>query len=354
VFIGKGGHLCFYGGYEQAIRFLCKEEVKNGQITNPKKFNPNDLVRVYEHTTEEAEKLATAFNMGRKSSSIAGGEKGEKKPPKKSFVNQTGVLFSRNLKIYFNDSGKLRGAIFLTLVLAVLVSIVANGSQYDSYGMTKSLYFALTCAVFFVGCMNSITEVCKERNLIKREYMTTLSLGAYILAKTAMLLLLCLAQSIIFAVVFAIGVGLPKDELMFSPFLEIFLTIFLTGMAGSSMGMFVSCFSKNEDKASKLAPILLLPQMLFSGVIFELGNDILKFISYIATSRWSMEAFGSFVNLNIMDAIMGGNRISRAAEDMFEYTERHATSALIMIALFSVVFSIISVFALLSIKNSED
>jgi ABC-type multidrug transport system ATPase subunit len=354
VFIGAGGYLCYYGSYEQAIRFLCEEEVRRGEIADPRKFDPNNIVKVYAKTTNDAQKYSQKFNMGRSSSTIAGSAKGDKPPQKRSFIKQTGILFQRNVKLYINDSGKIRGSLILTALLAFFVSLVANGTQYDSYNMTKSLYFALTCAVFFVGCMNAITEVCKERSLIKREYMTTLSLGAYILAKTAVLLILCAVQSLIFAAFFAAGVGMPPDKLMFEPFLEVLLTIFLTGMAGSSMGMFVSCLSKNEDKAAKLAPLLLLPQMLFSGVIFELGNDILKAISYIVTSRWSMEAFGTFVNLNVMDAMMNGRRIPRTAEDMFEFTQKHAINSLIMIALFSVFFSVVSAFVLALIRNSDD
>jgi ABC-type multidrug transport system permease subunit len=253
------------------------------------------------------------------------------------------------VKLYLNDWKKIIKTFGFAALLAFFVTVVENGFQHEKYGITKSLYFALSCAVFFVGCSNAITEVCKERNLIKREYMTTLSLGAYISAKTALLLILCAINSLIFASVFAARVGMTEAELLFAPFLEILLTIFLTGLAGSAIGMFVSCLSKNEDAASKLAPILILPQILFSGVIFELGDGFVKHISYIVTARWAMEAFGSFVNLNDLSEKLNSN-----ADFMFEFTQEHAAWSLFKLALFPLVFCSLSFFALKNIRNSKE
>jgi ABC-type multidrug transport system permease subunit len=221
--------------------------------------------------------------------------------------------------------------------------------------MTKSLFFALSCAVYFVGCMNAITEICKERNLIKREYMTTLSIGAYIISKTLLMIIVSFLQSAIFVGFFAVKVGLPEDVLLFDPLIEIMVITFLTSMAGAAMGMFVSSVNKNEDKASKLAPLLLMPQLLCSGVIFALDNPVLKAISNLTTVRWSMEAFGSIANLNVLDVITAdGMRISRKAEEMFEFTKQHANNVIIILILFSIVFCVLSGICLMRIRQSDD
>ena len=77
-------------------------------------------------------------------------------------------------------------------LLGALISLVADGEQFKQYEMTKSLLFALSCSAFWVGMLNSIQEICKERTVLKREYMTGLSLSAYVLSKAVVLGVLCL------------------------------------------------------------------------------------------------------------------------------------------------------------------
>jgi ABC-type multidrug transport system permease subunit len=203
--------------------------------------------------------------------------------------------------------------------------------------------------------MNAITEVCKERNLVKREYMTTLSLGAYILSKSVVMALLCAIQSLLFAGMFYLNVGLPEEELLFEPFWEITLTVFMTLLSGASIGMLVSCLSKNEDQAAKFAPILLIPQLLFSGVIFDLGTPFLKNISYVVTARYAMEVFGSFANLNLLDVVTtDGIHIPREDEEIFTFTAEHINDTLIKMILFVLAYCILSAILLRRIKKADD
>ena len=65
--------------------------------------------------------------------------------------------------------------------------------------MTKSLLFSLSCSGFWIGMLNAIQEICKERVVLKREYMTGLSLSAYVLSKAVVLGILCLVQSVLLA-----------------------------------------------------------------------------------------------------------------------------------------------------------
>ena len=172
--------------------------------------------------------------------------------------------------------------------------------------------------------LNAIQEICKERTILKREYMTGLSLTNYVISKILVLGLLCVIQSILIVVVFAIAVGMPEEGVMMSPFLEILITTFITALSASAMGLFVSSLFTNADRAMTVAPILLMPQILFSGMMFSLSGAT-KIISWFATCRWSMEAYGTTANLNDLQLSLQqkGLPLQHLAEDCFEYTTSH-------------------------------
>lgn len=96
-----------------------------------------------------------------------------------------------------------------------------------------------------------------------------------------------------------------------APFLEMFITTVLTAVASTAMGLCVSSMFKNADRAMTLAPILLMPQILFSGLIFNLEGAT-EYISWFAICRWSMEGYGTTADLNALKP--------NGYDDTFEYT----------------------------------
>jgi hypothetical protein len=47
-------------------------------------------------------------------------------------------------------------------------------------------------------------------------------------------------------------------------------------------------------------PLALIPQILFSGLLFPFGNGIstTRVLSWFTVSRWAMDAYGATVSLN--------------------------------------------------------
>ena len=109
-----------------------------------------------------------------------------------------------------------------------------------------------------------------------------------------------------------------------SPFLEILITTFFTAISASAMGLFVSSLFTNADRAMTVAPILLMPQILFSGMMFSLSGAT-KVISWFATCRWSMEGYGTTANLNELQLSLQqkGLPLQHLPEDCFEFTSEH-------------------------------
>ncbi len=323
VFMGKDGNLCFFGSYYEALTF----------------FGVSDIVDVYNMITEQSKQWSAKFEKARVAPGKVRQTTAVSSKSKKSRFKQLRILSARYMKLIVNDKQRLLLLLAQAPFLAVLISFVADGKQFEQYEMTKSLLFALSCLAFWTGIFNAVQEICKERAIMKREYMTGLSLSAYISSKIIVLGVLCLIQSAMITGIFSLMVGLPNEGIIAHPFFEFYATTFITAVASTAMGLFVSSLFTNADRAMTVVPFLLMPQILFSGLIFKLSGAV-EIISWFAVCRWSMEGYGTTANLNDLPLRLQqeGIMIPHEAEAFFEYTTSHFLTSWGILVLYTVVF----------------
>ncbi len=338
VFMGKGGNLCFCGSYEDALAF----------------FGVSDVIDIYELIADAAQKWREKYDAstGRQNVSKTTNEKIRSNKKKSGF--QLPVLCSRYAKLILNDRQRLILLFAQAPILALLISLVANGQQFAQYEMTKSLLFALACCAFWLGMLNSIQEICKERNIIRREYMTGLSLGSYIISKILVLGVVCMIQSVLIVGVFALAIGLPDKGILFDPFSELLITTFLTALSAASTGLFISSFFTNADKATSVAPLMLMPQILFSGLIFKLSGAA-ELISWFAVCRWSMEGYGTTADLNDLELRLQqeGIMIPHESESFYEFTTSHILTAWGILAVFCIGFLVLTRIVMINLRKEK-
>ena len=165
---------------------------------------------------------------------------------------------------------------------------------------------------------------------------------------------ICAVQSVLLTGTFTAMVGIPENGVITNPFVELLGITFLTSLSASAMGIFVSSLFKNADRAMTVAPILLMPQLLFSGLIFKLEGAS-KTISWIATCRFSMEGYGTTANLNSLPTKLQqqGIMIEHEVESYFEFTKAHFCFAVMMLVLFIVIFALLAKIVLINIKKDS-
>lgn len=173
--------------------------------------------------------------------------------------------------------------------------------QLDLFGGTQTGLFMLVCVAIFVGICNSIQEICKERNILKREYMTNLKLTAYMSSKIIVQALICAVQMVLVLAIFAISV---KEKEMYSSgvifhsiWIEYFITMFLLCFAADTMALVISSVVKNNSTANTFIPIVLIVQIVFSGVLFDLGDAMDKFAA-LMISKWGIAGLAISSRLN--------------------------------------------------------
>lgn len=348
IFLGKGGNLCFCGSYDDALKF----------------FEVDSLVNVYNMLTENSLEWKDKYIKSPYVSSpqfSAATHEGKKISASNKMANlrhyqlitQLVVLSKRYTKLLLNDRQRMFLLILQAPLLAILISLVVDGQEFVQYEMTKSILFALSCAAFWIGIMNTIQEVCKERVILKREYMTGLLLPAYIGSKMIVMAVISAIQASLLLGTFSILVGIPNKGIIMPSFVEMYITTFIAIFSAAGMGIFVSSLFKNPERAMTIAPIMVLPQIIYSGIIFKL-SDAAEKISNIVACRWSMESYGSIANLNELPYKAqqeGLTLMIRETESFFERTSNHLIFTWAVLLGIVVMYSLFSTMILRSIKR---
>lgn len=166
-----------------------------------------------------------------------------------------------------------------------------------SGGDAQKILFIMAFAAVMFGCINGAREIVKEAPIYRRERTVNLGIMPYMFSKIAVLGVLCLLQSAI--LVFLVNLVAPIHQGIFLPApLEVYITLALTALTGLMLGLTISAIAPNNDRAMSFIPIILIPQVIFSGIIFPLNNLFLRFLGAFFAAGWAMSGTGSSVGLH--------------------------------------------------------
>ena len=345
IFMGPGGRVCFVGSVDGAKEF----------------FQTDDLTSIYNLIHDAPEMWSGRFAAAEHSqnSDVRRELSPERKKMQSAKKTSSGLQFCtvvrRYLELMCNDRKRLAVLLLQPILIGVLLSIVADDDIFDIYESTKSMMFVLSCSAIWLGVFDSIQEICKERNILRREYMAGLKMGVYILSKLFVQCLLGAVQSICLVFTFLLIVKGNEEGILFDSFyLEILVTVWLTVLASIAMGFIISAIVRTGDKAMAAAPFVLIVQLLFSGILFEL-KGVAEYISYITVSRWSVEALGSIVHLNDLELRMQADipTLEHEAESLFDATKSHLMQDWGILAIMTAVFMVISLLLIRNVSRDE-
>ena len=80
--------------------------------------------------------------------------------------------------------------------------------------------------------------------------------------------------------------------------LESYITLALTSLAGLMVGLAISAIAPNNDRAISFVPIILIPQVIFSGAIIPLKDWVTQILATVFPTRWAMAALGTSIGLH--------------------------------------------------------
>jgi hypothetical protein len=195
------------------------------------------------------------------------------------------------------------------LVTAMMVVLFRAGSfsggEPDALGPTQ-LVFWIAFAGFFFGLTYGLLQIVGEMAVFRRERFAGLHVGAYVLAKMAVLVpLLALVAAVLLGALRALD-RLPA--LGWQTGLALFATMLLESVAALALGLFVSAAVADAAQATLALPMVCFPQVLFAGAIVPVPQMALpgRAISLGMATRWAFEALGRILPIDEGGAAASG------------------------------------------------
>jgi ABC transport system ATP-binding/permease protein len=212
--------------------------------------------------------------------------------------HQLAILCRRYIELLLADRKNLALLLLQAPIIALLLLFVSHDDGLVANRIeAKKLVFMLALTGVWFGVINSAREICKEVAVLRRERLGGLSQTAYLGSKLIVLAGLVTIQSALLVGTLALKVDMPEHGILLPALAEIYITVLLAGFAGITLGLALSAIASTPDKAMSLIPIVLVPQVLFAGVMFLLTGAT-SVVGWLVSARPAVDALSSIVDIN--------------------------------------------------------
>jgi ABC transport system ATP-binding/permease protein len=172
---------------------------------------------------------------------------------------------------------------------------IETGGAYSFYhNKNIPVYFFMSVVVaLFFGLTMSAEEIFKDRKILKREQFLRLSRSSYLTSKVCVMFFISAIQTFLFIVVGNSILEIPLQEVRY------WIILFTCSCFANMLGLNISASFNSAVTIYILIPLLIIPQLLLSGVVisFDKFNPRVTkpigvpFAGEIMASRWAFEAF---------------------------------------------------------------
>ena len=212
-------------------------------------------------------------------------------------IRQFATLSRRYMGVLARDKFNL----FILFVQAPIIALLTY-LVVDAKGQRDFPYFILALVALWFGTSVAAREVIRERAVYNRERMVNLRLFPYVGSKLFVLLLIVSFQCILlFGTLKLLDVATLMDLPGRFGGLPQLIVMILTGMVGIALGLFISSVVRTSEMATSLVPLILIPQILFSGLV-GVPVGIARVAGVVMPATW---AFDEMKRLSGLDVLRG-------------------------------------------------
>lgn len=184
------------------------------------------------------------------------------------------LLLSFFIKFYKSEEGEAASYIFK-----------------ESENLPQYLFISVI-VVLFLGLTVSAEEIIRDQKILKREQFLNLSRKSYLFSKIGIMFAISAIQALLYVVVG--NLVLEINGMWFA----YWLILFSTSCFANLLGLNISASFNSAKVIYILIPILIIPQLLFSGVIVKFdklypifsSQASVPWIGNVMASRWAYEA----------------------------------------------------------------
>ncbi len=317
MIIDKGGYQVFFGNPTEAIiyfktitRHANPDEdqcVKCGNVDTDQILQIVEAKVVDEHGKATRLRKISPIEWAEKfheksGSKVHEGAPGKQTIPENNFsipglFKQSVIFFTRDFLSKAADKQYILISLFGPPLLAFLLAFFTRYTS-EVYKLSENdnvpayLFMCVITSLFF-GLMISSEEIVKDRKILKRESFLHLSWFSYLNSKVMILFLVSAFQTISFVLIGNLILGIRGMTLSY------WLVLFTTSCSANILGLNISSAFNSVVTIYILIPFIIIPQLLFSGVLVKFdqlhlssksSKEFVPVIGDMMTARWAFEA----------------------------------------------------------------
>ena len=319
VILDTGGYQIYYGNPVDAITYFKKNinlvNSEQGECYSCGNVNPEQIFNIIETKvinefgtfTDERKFSPEQWNQQYKTKiTISPVDTSEEVPQSTlrvpSWLKQIQLFGLRDFLAKLSNTQyliiNLLEAPLLAFILAFIVRYYNTDDIYNTgYVFSKNLnmpayLFMSVIVALFMGLTVSAEEIIRDKKILKREKFLHLNRSSYLLSKIGILFMISAIQTLLFVLV---GNTLLEIKGMYLIYWGI---LFSTSCFANLLGLNISSAFNSAVTIYILIPILLIPQLILSGVVVKfdklnpvIGNtETVPLVGDIMASRWAFEA----------------------------------------------------------------
>lgn len=186
----------------------------------------------------------------------------------------------------------------LAAILAYFIRFFVNdpltGGGYvfrENENIPQYIFISVIVALFF-GLTVSSEEIIRDKKILAREKFLNLSRGSYLSSKIGVMFAISALQTLSYVLVGNLILGIKDLSLYY------WLLLFTTSCFANMLGLNISATFNSAKVIYIIIPVLIIPQLLFSGVIVKFdklqptigSQSAVPLIGNVMASRWAYEA----------------------------------------------------------------
>jgi ABC-type multidrug transport system ATPase subunit len=213
-------------------------------------------------------------------------------------MKQTVLFYTRDLLSKIADRQYMLVALFGAPLLAILLAFFTRNVSGRAYSLSANenlpaYMFMCVITAFFMGLILSAEEIVRDRKILRRESFLNLSWFSYINSKIIMMFLFAAIQTGTFVLAGNLILGIRGMTLTY------WIILFSTSALASLTGLNISSAFNSVVTIYILIPFIIIPQLLFSGVLVkfdnlhrreDVHNEFVPALGELMPARWAYEA----------------------------------------------------------------
>jgi len=318
MIIDKGGHQIFYGNSTEAIIYFktkasfanadedkcitcgnvnadqllqiieAKVVNEHGKPTHIRKVSPHEWAERYQFDTGSLKQKKYNGNriLPENYFSIPG------------FLKQSKIFFIRDILSKLANRQYVLISLFGAPLLAFLLAYFTKYADGEAYLFSENenlpaYLFMCVITSLFLGLIISAEEIVRDRRILKRESFLNLSWFSYLNSKIMIMFLISAIQTISFILIGNFILEIKGMTISY------WIVLFSISCFANMMGLNISSAFNSVITIYILIPFIIIPQLLFSGVMVKFdklhksnlsSDEYVPIIGEMMPARWAFEA----------------------------------------------------------------